>query len=209
MRRLAGISCYAVVYNRIGGKPGGYIPIELKGSTAFFQKSSSRGPRDDVDVKTLPLQLDAGLSILWENPAQSMVSGILGGVWAFAGSRDAGRSWPRIGNRERETAMRFLLRIFSVFFLASAVVAGTADTIQSFAADTPVMTPGITVVEFLAPKGYEKAEAYVGSLPDGAELQRWIERFFSQPAFALFLGFALLFWMLGYKRKKPAGRFAA
>ena len=105
--------------------------------------------------------------------------------------------------------MRFLLRMFSVFFLASAVVAGTADTIQSFAADTPVMTPGITVVEFLAPKGYEKAEAYVGSLPDGAELQRWIERFFSQPAFALFLGFALLFWMLGYKRKKPAGRFAA
>jgi hypothetical protein len=32
---------------------------------------------------------------------------------------------------------------------------------------------------------------------------------FSQPAFALFLGLALIFWILGYKRKKPAGRFTA
>ncbi len=105
--------------------------------------------------------------------------------------------------------MRFLLRLFSVFFLAAAVVAGTADTIQSFAADAPVMTPGLTVVEFVAPKAFEKAEAYVGGLPDGSQLQDMVLRLFGQPAFALFLGLALIFWILGYKRKKPAGRFTA
>ena len=105
--------------------------------------------------------------------------------------------------------MRFLLRLFSVFYLAAAVVAGTADTILSFAADAPVMTPGLTVVEFVAPKAFEKAEAYVGGLPDGTQLQDMVLRLFSQPAFALFLGLALIFWILGYKRKKPAGRFSA
>lgn len=105
--------------------------------------------------------------------------------------------------------MRFLLRLLSVFFLAAAVVAGTADTIQSFAADAPVMTPGLTVVEFLAPNAIEKAEAYVGALPEGTQLQDMVLRVFSQPAFALFLGLALIFWVLGYKRKKPAGRFTA
>ncbi len=105
--------------------------------------------------------------------------------------------------------MRFLLRLFSVFFLAAAVVAGTADTIQSFAADAPVMTPGLTVVEFLAPRAFEKAGAYVESLPDGAQLQDMVIRLFSQPAFALFLGLALIFWVVGYKRPKPAGRFTA
>lgn len=105
--------------------------------------------------------------------------------------------------------MRFLLRLFSVFFLAAAVVAGTADTIQSFAADEPVMTPGLVVVEFVAPSALEKAETYVGTLPDGSQMQDLILRFLGQPAFALFLVLALIFWMLGYKRKKPAGRFAA
>lgn len=105
--------------------------------------------------------------------------------------------------------MRFLLRLFSAFFLAAAVVAGTADTIQSFAADAPVMTPGLAVVAFVAPSAYAKAEGYVAGLPDGARWQGLLDRVFDQPAFALFLGLSLIFWMLGYKRPKPAGRFSA
>ncbi len=65
------------------------------------------------------------------------------------------------------------------------------------------------MVEFVAPKVLEKAEAYVVGLPDGTQLQDVLLRLFSQPAFALFLGLALIFWTLGYKRKKPAGRFTA
>jgi hypothetical protein len=105
--------------------------------------------------------------------------------------------------------MRFFLRLLSIFFLAAAVVAGTADTIQSFAADTPVMTPGVTVAEFVAPNIYEKAESYVAGLPDGEKLRGLFDQLFAQPAFALFLGLALIFWMIGYKRRKPAGRFSA
>lgn len=105
--------------------------------------------------------------------------------------------------------MRGLLRLFSVFFLAAAVVAGTADTIQSFAADTPVLTPGLTIVDFLAPAAYGKAEGYVATLPQGVRLREALEQVIAQPAFALFLALALIFWMLGYKRRKAAGRFAA
>lgn len=105
--------------------------------------------------------------------------------------------------------MRFILRMLSVFCLAAAVVAGTADTIQSFAADTPVLTPGLTVVDYVAPNAYASAQNFVAGLPDGPTLRDGLERLIAQPAFALLLGLALIFWMLGYKKPKPAGRFAA
>ena len=105
--------------------------------------------------------------------------------------------------------MRMLLRFLSVLSLIAAVVAGVADTVQSFAADLPVMTPGLTLMQFALPGAYERIENYAATLPSGATLARWFELAMSQPAFGLLLALSLLFWIVAYKKPKPAGRFAA
>lgn len=105
--------------------------------------------------------------------------------------------------------MRMLLRFVSLVSLIAAVVAGVADTVQSFAADVPVMTPGLTLMQFALPGVYERMEGYVATLPSGARLARWLDLAMSQPAFAILLALSLLFWIVAYRKPKPAGRFAA
>ncbi|MCY0092987.1 hypothetical protein [Hoeflea ulvae] len=105
--------------------------------------------------------------------------------------------------------MRFVARFFSLVFLVFAVIAGLVDAIQSVAAGRPVLTPMM--------------ESWAGNSPDtlalveqsfATYLPAWVWDpgavwLLAQPAFAVFLMFSLLFYLAGYRRAKPAGRFAA
>ena len=105
--------------------------------------------------------------------------------------------------------MRFLLRFASFLALIVGVLVASVDAIQSVSASEPVLTPLLTALE----AGGSSTQSLVQSLerPHGTggmvdSLIRWS---LHQPAFAFFLLVALLFWMIGYKRVPPAGRFSA
>jgi hypothetical protein len=105
--------------------------------------------------------------------------------------------------------MRFVARVMSLILLVVAVIAGLVDAIQSVAAHRPVFTPLIEAWSEASPETLELvADLFAGHLPlwvwDPAAI--WV---LAQPAFAVFLGLSLLFYLIGYRRKKPAGRFAA
>ncbi|MCO6187293.1 hypothetical protein [Rhizobium sp. L1K21] len=105
--------------------------------------------------------------------------------------------------------MRVLFRFLSAMMLSFAVVAGVIDTIQSFASSDVILTPALAVWISVNPNSFNAAESTVEGLdPAGraAEVFNWT---LAQPAFAVFLAVALLLWMIGYQRVKPAGRFAA
>lgn len=105
--------------------------------------------------------------------------------------------------------MRALLRFISMIWLAAAVIAGVADTIQSIAAEKVILTPVLAVWQFVRPGSYDADRLMLQGLPAGKQLSSVLDGLVTQPAFALFLALALVFWMLGYKKPKPAGRFAA
>ncbi len=105
--------------------------------------------------------------------------------------------------------MRLLLRLASFLALTVAVLAGTIDSIQSVAASGPVLTPLADGIEVLGPE----AAGWVQSLQrTDAGPAVWLTALhwlLKQPAFAIFLILALLLWVVGYKKKPAAGRFAA
>lgn len=105
--------------------------------------------------------------------------------------------------------MRFVARVMSLIFLVVAVIAGLVDAIQSVAAHKPIFTPLIQSWSEASPGTLKLvADLFAGHLPlwvwDPAAI--WV---MAQPSFAVFLALSLLFYLIGYRRKKPAGRFAA
>ena len=105
--------------------------------------------------------------------------------------------------------MRFVARVLSLIFLVFAVLAGLVDAIQSVAAGEPVLTPLIAIWTANSPDTLafllELRVRYLPAPAWDAGLQ-WALR---QPASAVFLSISLLFYLAGYRRTKPAGRFAA
>jgi hypothetical protein len=105
--------------------------------------------------------------------------------------------------------MRFVARVLSLIFLVFAVIAGMVDAIQSVAADQPVLTPLIDSWSANSPDTLALLQDLVT-----AKLPLWVwdpglSWVLAQPAFAVFLLFSLIFYLAGYRRVKPAGRFAA
>jgi hypothetical protein len=105
--------------------------------------------------------------------------------------------------------MRFVARVLSLVLLAVAVIAGVIDAIHSVAAHKPVLTPLFEAWALASPATLELVAGLFGeNLPawvwDPGAL--WV---LAQPAFAVFLALSFLFWLIGYRRRKPAGRFAA
>jgi hypothetical protein len=109
----------------------------------------------------------------------------------------------------KQSMFRFFFRMLSLLALAGAIMAATLDAIQSVAASQPVLTPlavawtdaspdtiaivADTIMNRLHPKLWDP-------------IALWI---LSQPASIVMLALALLFWMIGYKRRPFAGRFTA
>lgn len=105
--------------------------------------------------------------------------------------------------------MRFVARVLSLIFLVFAVLAGLVDVIQSVAANKPVLTPLFASWSAASPDTLALVEGmFLANLPGWAwdPAAKWV---LAQPGFAVFLGLSLLFYIVGYRRRKPAGRFAA
>ena len=105
--------------------------------------------------------------------------------------------------------MRFVARVFSLIFLVFAVIAGMVDAIQSVAAGQPVLKSLIDSWSSNSPDTLilleDAAATYLPSFVwDPGAL--WV---LAQPAFAVFLLLSLIFYLAGYRRTRPAGRFAA
>lgn len=107
-----------------------------------------------------------------------------------------------------EGQVRFLLRVFSLIFLAAATIAGTIDSIRSVAATVVVMTSLSDAWQGTSPSTFEKFRSAIS--PDGSNrlYEPAVQWLLAQPAFAIFLAIALLMWMAAYRRVPRAGRFA-
>ena len=105
--------------------------------------------------------------------------------------------------------MRFLLRFISMMFLVVAVITGVVDAIQTVAADRLNLTILGEAWYSFSPDSLNAAQAVVQRYVHPLLWDPVIQWVLLQPAAAVFLALSLVFYLLGYKRKKPAGRFAA
>jgi len=99
--------------------------------------------------------------------------------------------------------MAFLFRLFASLFLAVAVIGTVVDAARSIATGgSVVLTPLADVLLALG------GDPYAGLVAFGAE--RGIDGFFtplveatlSAPAILVFVGLALIFYALGYRRRR-------
>lgn len=105
--------------------------------------------------------------------------------------------------------MRFVVRVLSLILLVFAVLTGLVDAIQSVSAGQLVLKPLLETWTVNSPDTF----AYLQDLfaqylpaPVWDTGVRWV---LEQPSFAVFLMLSLIFYLAGYRRSKPAGRFAA
>lgn len=105
--------------------------------------------------------------------------------------------------------LRFVFRLASFAALCSAVIAATMDSIASVSASQLALTPlRLAWVEF-SPATLVRLRGVIEQQLGSTAWQMLDAWLLPQPAFAVLLVVALLFWMVGYKRPSPAGRFAA
>ena len=105
--------------------------------------------------------------------------------------------------------MRFVLRFLSLVLLVVAVIAGVVDVIQSVAAGHPEFTAlGLAWFE-VSPDTLNAAQALVQRYVHPYLWDPVIQWVLLQPAVAVLLVLALIVYLPGYRREKPAGRFAA
>ena len=105
--------------------------------------------------------------------------------------------------------MRFLLRFLSLLCLVAAVMTGIIDSIQSVASEAVVIMPFGAAIFSINADILIAAETYaLANLPPFVwnGIAEWL---LLQPAFAVFLFLAFLFWVFAFKREPLAGRFAA
>jgi len=105
--------------------------------------------------------------------------------------------------------MRFFARVLSLIFLVFAVLAGLVDAIQSVAADQLVLTPLIDMWSLNSPETLAFMQALVVQYFPQQIWDAGVIPVLEQPASAILLVLSLLFYLAGYRRRKPAGRFAA
>lgn len=99
--------------------------------------------------------------------------------------------------------MRFLARFISLILLVAAVIVATLDAIQSVAVlDVTLMRLGDALVSLDQNLVIQVELAVMRNLPSiWHPAFKWL---LAQPTCAVFLTLSLLFWMLGYRRKKSA-----
>ncbi|KSV64166.1 hypothetical protein N185_07515 [Sinorhizobium sp. GW3] len=101
------------------------------------------------------------------------------------------------------------MRLASAVVLFAAVLAGAVDAIQSVAASELVMT---SLGDDLEALGAETASWVQFAQRSDTAPTIWhgmLHWLLQQPAFAVLALIALVLWMVGYKKRPAAGRFAA
>ncbi|MEP2945212.1 MAG: hypothetical protein ABJN11_00760 [Lentilitoribacter sp.] len=105
--------------------------------------------------------------------------------------------------------MRFISRIFSLIFLAIAIIAAVVDALESVGSGALKLTPlGQTWSGFNA-QSLASAEALVVENLGGFLWDPIMEWILIQPTIAVFLALSFVFYTLSYKRKRPEDRFLA
>jgi hypothetical protein len=111
--------------------------------------------------------------------------------------------------KEAKALVRTVFHFLSLVALVAAIMAATLDAIESVSSSAVVMTSlgnhwqNLDVVSLTLAE--EAFASYIS-----ADAWRWaVAPVLAQPAFAVFLVIALVFWMIGYRRPRFAGRFSA
>ena len=105
--------------------------------------------------------------------------------------------------------MRFFARLLSLIFLVFAVLAGLVDAIQTVSAEQLVLTPLMDMWSLNSPDTLAFVQGLVLQYLPAWIWGSGVVPVLEQPASAVFLALSLLFYLAGYRRAKPAGRFAA
>lgn len=105
--------------------------------------------------------------------------------------------------------VRGVFHFLSGLALLAAIVAGTLDSIQSVSASSVVLTSLGNAWLNLDPESLTLAEISAETYIDADIWRPFVAPVLAQPAFAVFLVLALLFWMAGYRKPRFAGRFSA
>lgn len=105
--------------------------------------------------------------------------------------------------------MRFVLRFASLILLFVAIGVAVLDSVQSVARATVDVTTLEAAWSVLSADGLAATLATLRNGPEPDLATGGMAWLLAQPVAALSLALALLFWMAGYRRVPPAGRFAA
>lgn len=104
---------------------------------------------------------------------------------------------------------RFVLRSFSVVFLALAVIFAILDGARSVGASELVVKPLLDIWGRGAPESLGDVEAFMRYYIGTATWDKVFIPVLEQPGWLVFGVLALLFYWGGYRREKPFGSFSA
>lgn len=103
--------------------------------------------------------------------------------------------------------MRFIIRTFSLIFLAIAILAAVADALQSVAISRVSLSPlGAAWFNF-HPDSLNVSQAIIQRYVHPIVWDPIIQWVLLQPTMAVFLVLSFLFYILAYKRNRPEDRF--
>ena len=105
--------------------------------------------------------------------------------------------------------MRLIFRVLSFLALCLGVIAASVDSIASVSASQISLTPVEAAWTDLSPSSLSALQGLIESQLGTAAWTAFAGLVLPQPVFAALLLLSLLFWMIGYKKPSPAGRFAA
>ena len=105
--------------------------------------------------------------------------------------------------------MKALFRLVSFLFLAAAIYVGVLDSIRSVSTSSIDTLSARSAWGEIFPSSLAVTQNIIAHYIH-PEAWRWVELGLSAvPAFALLLALSLLFWMVGYRKPRFAGRFSA
>ncbi|KQZ97862.1 hypothetical protein ASD64_16605 [Mesorhizobium sp. Root157] len=104
---------------------------------------------------------------------------------------------------------RFVFRLAAMVSLSIAVIMAVLDATRTVAASQLVLTPLKTSWNAVSPQTMAAAEMFVREKLSPILWDMGANWLLSLPGFAVFCGLALLFYAVGYRRERAAGRYAA
>ena len=105
--------------------------------------------------------------------------------------------------------MRFLLRAISLLALVVAVIAAVIDMIKSVAASQLIMTSLGAEWFQLSPDTLNMTQAVIQRNVHPYIWDPVMQWILLQPTWGVFLFLSLFFYLIAYRKPRPAGRFAA
>jgi hypothetical protein len=105
--------------------------------------------------------------------------------------------------------MRFLLRAISLLALVVAVITAVIDMIKSVAASQLMITPLGAEWYRLSPDSLNLTQAVIQRNVHPYIWDPMVQWILLQPIWGVFLFLSLFFYVIAWRKPRPAGRFAA